>query len=120
MAFYSRGWGLFQIGQVEEGLDGMRQGGAKWLATGARLAMTHYDQQLAQAYLSAGDDQNAWDRLEKGFSLVETGPFWEAELHRLRGELLIRRAALAGARPRRHAVALSKPHAHDTFPARSR
>ncbi len=93
MAFYSRGWGLFQIGQVEEGLDGMRQGGAKWLATGARLAMTHYDQQLAQAYLSAGDDQNAWDRLEKGFSLVETGPFWEAELHRLRGELLIRRAA---------------------------
>lgn len=95
MALYCRGWGLFYTGQVEKGLEFLNQGLVKWLSSGARLALTHYYQTLGEAYLIAGDDQQAWEALEKGFGSVESGQFWEVELHRLRCELLIHRGAAA-------------------------
>ena len=46
---------------------------------------------LAEAYLSAGRPKDAHDAVEMGLALsAQTGqPFWDAELHRLRGELLL-------------------------------
>ncbi len=95
LALLCRGWSMFYSGQVEKGFKELWEGLTLWLASGVRLAINYCYQTIAKAYLVVGDDQNAWDALEKGFNSVESGPFWEAELWRLRGELLIRRGAAA-------------------------
>ncbi len=85
------GWAQAEIGRVPEGLAEMKQGLVDYRATGADMWSPYFLGLLANANRQA-------DRAQEGLILVEealtqirhTGGRWiEAELHRVRGELLL-------------------------------
>ena len=88
---------------AEEGSALMREALAAYRATGAGTAVAYYLGLMAEAHRRAGLPERGLDLLDEGLDLVEhTGERWpEAELHRLRGELL-------RALPSRDAVAEAK------------
>jgi predicted ATPase len=86
----TRGWALAQQGQ-EAGIAQLRQGLAAARATGARHFETHALTLLAEAYHTMGEPEAGLRVLAEALALVEkTGEcFWEAEIYRLMGELLL-------------------------------
>jgi predicted ATPase len=85
------GWALAGEGAVEEGIARMRRGLADYVATGAELWVPDLLPLLAQAYGRADRPAAGLEVLAEALDRVErTGGRWlEAELHRLRGELLL-------------------------------
>ena len=69
----------------------MRQGLAAFRATGAELARPYYLALQAEAYAQAGQREEGLSLLAEALATVhKTGErWWEAELHRLKGELLL-------------------------------
>jgi class 3 adenylate cyclase/predicted ATPase len=86
-----RGWALAMQGQTEEGLAQLRQGIAAWQATGAEIARPLWLAFLAEAYGTAGQAAEGLTALAEAWALVHKTDerVWEAELHRLTGELLL-------------------------------
>jgi predicted ATPase/class 3 adenylate cyclase len=86
-----RGWALSAQGRAAEGRQQICQGMAAWRATGAELTRPWYLAQLAEAYWQEGQGQEGLAVLKKALTLVHTTEerWWEAELHRLQGELLL-------------------------------
>jgi predicted ATPase len=86
---------LAQHGQVEEGLRQMRQGMADWQVTGAVSHRPYHLALLAEALGRAGEVEPAPVALGEALSIARsTGErFWEVELHRLRGGMLLTQAA---------------------------
>jgi class 3 adenylate cyclase/predicted ATPase len=85
-----RGWALAKQGQVEGDMGQMREGLATHWAIGAELYRPLYLAMLAEAYWNTG-------RADEGLRLLAERPdlvnkqgksFYEAELYRLKGELL--------------------------------
>jgi len=85
------GWALFAQEQKEEGIALIGRSFAAWQATGAKLGGTHFRMLLAETY---GKTENA----EAGLKVVAEALtaaqkseecVWEAELYRVRGELLM-------------------------------
>jgi predicted ATPase len=89
-----RGWALAEQGQGAEGLLQMRQGLAAWRATGAGLFRPYYLAVLAEAHRKAGLANEGLsvlaEALDAGHQTGERAR--EAELYRLKGELLLRQA----------------------------
>ena len=92
MGMNLRGWALVMQGQGEEGLDQVRQGGAEWRATGAALHVPYFCTLLAEAYDHLGHPEDGLQVLAEAHTLVEQHEdrWWEAEISRLRGVLLLR------------------------------
>jgi predicted ATPase len=92
----------------------MRHGLAAKKATGARLKIPFYLGLMADLYGRAGHSEEALDLVEDALARVEaTGERWfEAELHRIRGELLLssgtQGSRMKGCDPMRE-TALKKP-----------
>ncbi len=86
-----RGWALAEQGQGEEGVAQMRQGLAAYQATGSELARAQYLALLAEAYERMGQPEERLSTLAEALAVVDrTGErYWEAELYRLKGELLL-------------------------------
>jgi predicted ATPase len=86
-----RGWALAVQGQGEEGLAQIRQGLAAYRATRAELHQPYLLGLLAEAYGQAGQPEAGLAALAEALGLVDkTGErYWEVELHRLKGELLL-------------------------------
>ena len=78
-------------GQTEEGLTLMRQGLAAWQATGAKLGMPSYLATFAELCARTDRWEEAFSTLAQAFAFMEqTGQrYYEAELYRIRGELLL-------------------------------
>jgi predicted ATPase len=78
-------------GQAQEGIAGMHQAIAAWEALGATLARPRKLLWLAEVYGSIGQADTGLRLLEEALCEVEhTGErVWDAELHRLRGDLLL-------------------------------
>ncbi len=89
-AAFLSGWLLAEQGQVAAGIAQMRKGLAAWRATGAEADATWFTGLLAQAYSRAGQAAEGLRQVDGALNLVERSGerFWEAELHRLRGQLL--------------------------------
>ena len=87
-----RGWALFMQGQREEGLAQVRQGIAAEQATGAALAVPGFYAVLAEMYDHLGHPEDALQALAEAHTLMEQHDerYWEAEIHRLRGVVLLR------------------------------
>jgi predicted ATPase len=85
-----RGWALATQERGEEGIAQMRQGMAAFRAIGAVLWATYDFALLAEAYKNVGHVKAGLDVLAEALTLVDkTGyRYWEAELYRLKGELL--------------------------------
>jgi predicted ATPase len=85
------GWVLAEQGQEEEGIEQMRQGLAAYQATGAEQKQPYFLALLAEAYGKVAQTQAGLTMLAEALALVDkTGErWWEAELYRLKGELLL-------------------------------
>jgi DNA-binding winged helix-turn-helix (wHTH) protein/predicted ATPase len=86
-----RGWALATQGHAEEGIPHMQQGLAAYRATGAELVWQFWLAMLAEAYGQGGRAEEGLCALAEALAHVDkTGErFGEAELHRLKGELLL-------------------------------
>jgi predicted ATPase len=89
------------VGRVEEGIAQMRQGLAALQATGTELLRPYNLALLAEACGSGGQIEAGLSALEEALVTAEnhTERFYEAELHRLKGELVLQKFAGAGSKP---------------------
>jgi class 3 adenylate cyclase/predicted ATPase len=87
-----RGWALAMQGQGEEGMAWVRQGTAAWRATGATLNVPYLCTMLADVCDHLGRPADGLQALAEARTLVEQHEerYWEAEICRLRGVLLLR------------------------------
>ncbi|WP_354683068.1 adenylate/guanylate cyclase domain-containing protein [Cupriavidus necator] len=86
-----KGWALAEEGNAEEGIARIREGVAAYQTLGAELARPRFLALLATAYASAGQARAGLEVLDDALAAVtNTGErYYEAELHRLKGELLL-------------------------------
>jgi predicted ATPase len=86
-----RGWALAELGQREEGIAEMRQGLAAASAIRTVGHRPYYLALLAEACGKAGRADEGLRFVDEALALAEESEqlFWAAELHRLRGELLL-------------------------------
>jgi len=89
-----RGWAVAAQGQVAEGIAQIHQGLAAWRAAAAEVLRPSWLALLAEAYAAGDDPASGLHGLAEALVLIETtGERWyEAELYRLRGELLLHHA----------------------------
>jgi predicted ATPase len=100
-----RGIALAAQGRVAEGLAQLREGFTAWRATGAEVMTTWALTALAEALGQAGQGEDGLAAVAEGLAFAQDKGehFSEAELHRLRGELLLQ------PRPRRSQVEAEAP-----------
>ena len=91
MSVILRGWALAEEGQREDGIARMRQGLADLRATGAGLWRSSFLALLAEAHGRAGRPEEGLRALDEALTTAAKNDerAHEAELHRLRGELLL-------------------------------
>ncbi|MBM4442423.1 MAG: AAA family ATPase, partial [Candidatus Rokubacteria bacterium] len=89
-----RGWALVTQGRVAEGTAALREGLAGMRETDADLRRPYFLTMMAEAHALGGDVDEGLASLDEAFAVSErTGErWWEAEQHRVRGELLLRYA----------------------------
>ena len=83
---------------MEEGIAQMRQGLADWQAMKVELLRPYFLGLLAESYDKAGQPEAGLNALTEALiAMDKTGErFWEAELYRLKGELLLRKPVDGG------------------------
>jgi predicted ATPase len=86
-----RGWALTQQAKVQEGIEQIRQGMIAWRATGAEILRPYWLALLAEAHGTIGEPEAGLTALAEALTHTDTtGERWyEAELYRLKGELLL-------------------------------
>jgi predicted ATPase len=94
-----RGWIAVKNGDLADGMSLLRSGAAAYRATGTEMWVPHFLALLALACEIAGQIEEGLALLENGLQIVErTGLRWfEAELNRLKGQLLLRQGHIAAA-----------------------
>ena len=87
MAKIMQGWVLSEQGQRVDGLAQIREG----LSVASQLYLPYSLWRLAQALAEAGELNEALAALDEAMkgSRHSAAPYWDAELHRLKGELLV-------------------------------
>ena len=91
MASMFEGWARTREGELDEGMAQMRRGLAAQLATGAELARPYWLWLLAEGCQRTGATREGLALLDDADAAVEHthDRYWEAEIHRLRGRLLL-------------------------------
>ncbi|MDK1477812.1 adenylate cyclase, partial [Sinorhizobium sp. 6-117] len=86
-----RGWTLAEMGELPAAITQVREGLASWQMTGARFLVPFFLSLLASVETHAGGARRGLDLLTDALVRArETGERWfEAELHRLTGELML-------------------------------
>jgi len=92
-----RGWALTERGQLDQGIGQMRLGLEAFRATDAVLMIPYFSTLLAQACAKAGQVEEGLGVLAAVDSSRER--FWEAELHRVKGELILEQRASESLQP---------------------
>ncbi|HYL59889.1 MAG TPA: AAA family ATPase [Candidatus Acidoferrales bacterium] len=89
-----RGWVMTQRGQVADGIAQMREGVAAFRATGAEVMVPYFLGLLAEAHANAGQQTEGLSVVEEAQTVVNRSRecWWEPELCRLKGELMLNRA----------------------------
>jgi predicted ATPase len=87
-----QGWCAVQQGQMKTGLVQMHRGIDAWRATGTIVGLPLHLSMLSEAYSKAGQVETGLRVVDEGLALIEpTGARSpEAELHRAKGELLLK------------------------------
>ena len=98
-AMIMRGRARAALGRADDGIAEIEQGWADWQALGAKLATTQMSVGLADACAKAGRIAAGLDWIKVAAKHARTfhERLLEAEIHRVRGELLLERAATADA-----------------------
>jgi predicted ATPase len=102
-----RGSALAERGDIEPGIAQINKGLAAYQATGAKMALSHFLALLATAYGHAGQTRAALRAVTDALDMAgKTGErYCDAELHRLKGELLLRHAGTRESDSQREAEA---------------
>jgi predicted ATPase len=89
------GWALVQQGQTQAGIEYLTQGLTAWRATGAETGRPYFLALLADAHRIMGQPEAGLTVLAEALTLVDSSGvrFYEAELHRLKGELLLQQSS---------------------------
>jgi predicted ATPase len=87
-----RGWALAAQGHAEEGMAQVREGIAAWRDTGAVMNVPYMYTMLAEVSAHLGHIEDGLQVLAEAHTLVEQHEerWWEAEISRLRGVILLR------------------------------
>ena len=88
-----RGWSVAEQGNVKEGIAQIKQSLRAWEVTESEVNKTYHLALLAEAYGKNGEIEEGLNVLSEALTLVEkNGERWyEAELYRLKGDLLLMR-----------------------------
>jgi predicted ATPase len=99
MAIIIQGWALLRHGRTKEAIEQIRRGLAEVQATGTVLVRPHFLGLLAEALGHARQPEEGLRALEEAIHVAERGGerYYEAELYRLKGELLLMQAGSPGA-----------------------
>jgi len=91
IAVMMRGWALAMQGREESGIALIREGLTSYLATGTRQQHAYFLALLAEALNEAGRVSEGLESLAAAIEAAKQSGehYYEAELHRLRGELLL-------------------------------
>ena len=86
-----RGWALSEREKIEEGIAEERRGLVAYSSTGSMLAQPYFLALQAETYGKGGQIEEGITVLTETLAMLDkTGErWWEAELHRLKGELLL-------------------------------
>jgi len=86
-----RGWALAKQGAVAEGIKQLHQGLATLRSMGQEMPLEHHLALLAEAYMQGGQEEAALHALAEALAHVDNSGehYYEAELHRLKGECLM-------------------------------
>ncbi|MBV8359969.1 MAG: hypothetical protein JO189_18835, partial [Deltaproteobacteria bacterium] len=86
-----RGWALVKQGRVEEGINQIREGMGRLAAIGIDMHRPYHLALLAEVHGIAGQIQEGLTALDDALDLVNKTAvrYYEAELHRIRGELVL-------------------------------
>jgi predicted ATPase len=119
-----RGWALAQQGQAQEGIAQIEQGLRAFRATGAEIERSYFLALLAEAYGMLGQPETGLTRLTEALALVDTtGERWyEPELYRLKGALLLQQSADYHAEAERcfhHALEIARSQQAKSFELRT-
>jgi predicted ATPase len=92
------GWAAGAQGNLGEGIALMERGLDAWRGTGAHIVEPYFLALLSETCLRAGRIDAAGERLAEARAQVERSGecWWEAELHRLEGEILLAAADNGG------------------------
>ncbi len=103
MAQIAHGGELVRDGALDDGGAAVEQGLAIHRALGADIGSTYWLALLAECHARRGARDAALEVVDRALSLVEAGQerLWEAELHRLRGDVLLDAFTTPGAPPDR-------------------
>jgi predicted ATPase len=95
LAAIARGWALAEQGRHAEGIEQIRQGLAGYQATGTELVRPQCLALLAEALSKGGRGAESLHVVEEGLDVTRRNGdrYYEAELYRLKGELLLARPA---------------------------
>jgi len=90
-----RGWAMAEQGRNEQGIALIQEGLAVSRATGAKVARPYFLCLLAEASLEAGRLDDGLSALTEALAAADDHEIrhYEAEMHRLKGELLLKRDA---------------------------
>jgi predicted ATPase len=89
------GLALAGLGQINEGISETKKGIEGHRDSGVRLGESYYLSQLAEIYVKSGRTEEGHALLDEALTRVrEHGEqFWESEIHRLKGEFLLKKGA---------------------------
>jgi predicted ATPase len=119
-----RGWTLGETGELQAAIAQIREGIASWQMTGAGFLVPFFLSLLARVETQVGGAKKGLDLLTNGLGRVrETGERWfEAELHRLTGELMLQLPNVNRAKVEarfRHAAAIARRQRADLWELRA-
>ena len=88
----TRGWALVYKGDLDNGLAEVKAGNDACWATGSSVVRAGAHTMFAEACTATGQFEEAKDALDQAFSAIEEykEARWEAECHRIAGDLLLR------------------------------
>ncbi len=90
-AMIINGWATSALGDCKEGISEIHQGLEMLKSTSGKRSLPYYNALLAEAYWMNGQNELAVQTLKTALIIAEkiTEPWWTAEIHRLKGDILL-------------------------------
>jgi tetratricopeptide (TPR) repeat protein len=90
----AKGWSLCKLGNVTEGLPLLLDGLKRWKSIGAEMGVPTFQVLLGEIYQAAGKVNEALAAVEEGLEIAvrNNDCHYDADLHRLKGELLLKKS----------------------------
>lgn len=119
------GLAMFEEGEKQAGLEMLKSGWSQFTRTNSRLNQVFYMAELADCCLRAGDLEQAYETVSNGFELMNQfgERNFEAELHRIKGEILSADPSVNGSAARdefENAIKISQSQSAKIFEKRAK